>query len=137
MNFAQYFAIEKRLRGQGLDLDRSEVVSRFTDGKKNSLTALTPHEYRELINWLNKTFAVVSSTPNQIDKLQLQRRKIIAMLCKIGYIDQNGKPDMLRIYAWVEIHGYKHIHLNRYTEQDIPKLVTQAEKFYKSHIERL
>lgn len=140
-NFAQYFAIEKKIQNNGFDLNRSELVSQFTNEKKTGLKELTAFEYREFCQWLNRTFLQNTQPPvNQapVDPvLQKQRRKIIALLAKIGFIDEQGNANMPRIYAWVDEYGYLHKSLNKYTASELPKLVMQAEKFYKSHIERL
>jgi hypothetical protein len=155
MNYAAYFTIEKSLGGRYF-ADRSEAVSMFTNGRKNSLKDLSEKEYWTFIGWLNRTF---NSTPCpskggagvaegagdgkdgqssvSTDILNHQRRKIIALLCKIGYLTADGKADMPRIYQWVKSHGYLHKPLNAYTAKELPRLVTQAELFYKSHIERL
>lgn len=140
-NFSQYFAIEKKMNQRGFDTSRSELVAQFTNEKKTGLKELTAFEYREFCQWLNRTFLQDSKPPvNQapIDPvLQKQRRKIIALLAKIGFIDEQGNANMPRIYAWVDEYGYLHKSLNKYTASELPKLVLQAEKFYKSHIERL
>lgn len=152
MNYSAYFTIEKSLGGRYF-ADRSEAVSMFTNGRKNSLKDLSEKEYWTFIGWLNRTFSTllenvegskgsdkdgqspVSSVSTDI--LNHQRRKIIALLCKIGYLTADGKADMQRIYQWVKSHGYLHKPLNAYTAEELPRLVTQAELFYKSHIERL
>jgi hypothetical protein len=41
---------------------------------------------------------------------------------------------MQRIYAWVEKYGYLHKHLNKYTYEELPKLVSQAEQCYYSFL---
>lgn len=141
MDYKSYFAIEGKLRGQGFDFDRSEAVSTFTSGKKTGLTELTPGEYKEFIKWLNEKLnnQVVVSSPSRgsgKDHAQIQRRKIIALLCKVGMV-QDGKADMNRIYSWVLSHGYLKKSMNLYTTSELPKLVYQAEELYRKHIEKL
>ncbi|MBN9293766.1 MAG: hypothetical protein J0G96_07295 [Flavobacteriia bacterium] len=139
-DFSTYFAIEKTLQAQGYDVDRTEVIQQFTDGRKSGLRELSSAEYSALIIWLNKSFtsagARASGKQHAVDQLTKQRRKIIALLCKIGYV-KNDKADMPRIYSWVLSHGYLHKPFNQYSLNEIPRLVTQAEKFYKSHIDRI
>ncbi len=134
MSYSAYFAIEKKLRVQGFNFDRGEAVSQFTAGKKSSLKELTDEEYTGLINWLNHELNQ-KSAPKK-DHAQIQRRKIIALLCKVG-MTKDDRADMSRIYSWVLTHGYLKKSLNMYTASELPKLVYQAESFYKSHIERL
>lgn len=135
--YQQFFAIEKKLKGHGYNLERQDIVHTFTGGAKTSLKALTPHEYKELVNWMNSELSKLSKpTKLTLDSNQKQRKKIIAVLCKVGMI-KNGKADMDRIYAWVMSHGYLHKHLNQYTAAELPKLVYQANEFYKSHLKAL
>lgn len=140
-NFATYFAIEKKIHNKGIHLDREFLIGQFTDDKKDSLRDLSPLEYSEFITWLNQTFDLMPSKKKYDNKedqyLNKQRRKIIALLSKMGYTTKEDKADMSRIYAWVETHGYLHKSLNLYTLAELPKLVYQAEMFYKSHIQRL
>ncbi|MCO5258892.1 MAG: hypothetical protein M9916_01995 [Crocinitomicaceae bacterium] len=146
-NYAAYFAIEKKLKQNGFNLERSELIEQFTNNAKHSLKELTPFEYKEFLRWLNSTLNNTPSSQAREDgaaryespeeaRKQRQRKKIIALLVKIGFL-KDDKADMERIYAWVLKYGYKHKPLNQYTEQELPELVHQAEQFYKSHIERL
>jgi len=135
-NYKTYFAIEKKLHLQGVHFERSEIIADFTNGQKNSLKQLTDWEYNELIRRLNSTMSQQLPKYDVNNPLQKQRRKVIALLCKVGML-KNDTADMPRIYAWVRQYGYLHKNFNDYTYEEIPKLVTQAEKFYKSHIERL
>jgi hypothetical protein len=142
MNYTQYFAIEKRLKSTGFDFDRSDLVSQFTSGRKSGLKLLTESEYHGFIQWLNMRFgttqigARASGKSFQSEQLQKQRRKIIALFRKMGY-EKDDKADMQRIYEWVLKSGYLKKSLNQYSASEIPKLVYQAEQFYKSYIERL
>lgn len=140
--YAQYFAIEKDLKKRGFDFEREELIEMFTDGEKDSLRELSNEEYHQFIQWLNennsdgKMFAA-SFDISEEAVANNQRRKIIALLTKLGYVTARNKADMPRIYAWVEKYGYLNKPMNQYGSTELPKLVYQAESFYKSHIERL
>lgn len=134
MNYTAYFAIEKKLKNQGFDFERSELVSQFTDGKKSGLKELTAFEYSEFLKMLNSRFVKVEpSRPPVNEVLQNQRRKIISLFRKMGY-EKDHKADMQRIYGWVLEYGYLHKSLNQYNEKELPKLVTQAEKVYTTYL---
>ena len=112
MNYAAYFAIEKKLKHQGFDFDRSELVSQFTDGKKSGLKELSNFEYNEFLKMLNTRFVKVEPTRAPVNEvLQNQRRKIISLFRKMGY-EKDHKADMQRIYKWVKEYGYLHKSLN-------------------------
>lgn len=129
-NFAAYFAIEKKLQLQGFDLSRSEVVKTFTNSKKTGLTELTPFEYRELLLWLNREFSITETVGDFAKKCDLMRKKIIAILCKMGYKTPDGRADMQRINAWAVKYGKNHKHFNGYSYNELVELVTQAEIMY-------
>lgn len=136
MNYSTYFAIEKKLKLQGFSFHRSELIQQFTLGQKTGLSDLNNFEYSEFIKWLNQRFALQKPEKPEAQKndvLQNQRRKIIALFRKMGY-QKDGKADMQRIYQWVKEYGYLHKSLNQYNEQELPKLVTQAEKVYTTYL---
>lgn len=139
-NFKTYFAIEKKIKAQGFDIEREDIISQFTEGKKSGLSALTPTEYRELIKWLNVRFPspkpVKTPTPAQA-KINLQRRKIISIFRQMGYELPDGKADMAKIYTWVEDYGYLKKPLNKYQLNEIPRLVYQAEKVLESFLKSI
>ena len=136
-NYTHYFAIEKQIHNKGINLNREDLIYQFTEGKKSGLRELNATEYKEFIDWLNRSFISERSQEDwTVRPGQYQRRKIIALLCKIGFI-KNGRADMARIYTWVYKYGYLHKSLNEYTQNELPRLVSQTEAFYKSHIERL
>lgn len=131
MNFATYFAIEKKAKGIGISLDRTEMVDQFTDGRKNGLSQLTPHEYREFIVFLNN---LLKAESQQSEADQRQRRKVIALLAQIGYVTPERKSDMKRINEWCKSHGHLHIELGYYKGEDLTMLVTQAQEYYNQFI---
>jgi hypothetical protein len=129
--FSAFFKIQERLNSNGLEIDRSELIAEFTHNKKTSLTDLTPWEYSELLNWLNRTFPS-EQDPKKI-QANLMRRKIIALFRKIEW-QQDGKADMERIYAWTLKYGYLNKPLNEYTYDELPQLVTQVETIYTKYL---
>lgn len=132
--YSAFFRIHNRIKAQGLDVERSELIEDFTNGKKQSLQKLTPWEYNELLNWLNRTFPA-GEDPKKAQSNQM-RRKVIALFRKMGY-QENGKADMERIYAWVLKYGILKKAMNEYTHDELPQLVTQVETVYKKHLQSL
>ncbi len=133
MNYTTYFAIEKELKTIGFDGSREDLIQQFTNNRKSGLRELNNREYNAFIYWLNdfkKTLKTGYNPENQ------QRRKIISMFHKMGY-QINGKIDMIRLNNWCNTHGHLHKPLMHYKGNDLGKLVTQAEKYYESYIERL
>jgi hypothetical protein len=106
-----------------------EVVLEFTKGGTDSLRKLTEVELRRL----ERNLEELIHDPRKASG-QRQRRKIIAILADRGCTTADGKPDMPHIHAWVLRYGYLHKHLNAYSLQELPRLVTQAEAIVASDI---
>ncbi len=134
--YKEYFAIESKLKNQGFEVERSDIILQFSEGKKKGLSQLTHWEYKELLKWLNLRFGTATVVqPKVLNPAEnLQRRKVIALFCKQGYV-KNEKPDMYRINGWCMSHGHLHKMLNNYHGADLTKLVSQAEQVYKTFIE--
>jgi hypothetical protein len=136
MNYAQYFAIEKKLKNQGFDFERSELIKQFTEDKKSSLKELTATEYREFLKLLNSRFATVDK-PKLTDSELRQRKKVIALFCQMGYTNSDDAPDMKRINAWIGNYGHLKHNLNYYFGSNLTKLVTQAQEVYNTFLRDL
>lgn len=136
--FAQFFAIEKRMRTQGYDGTRSGLIMEFTHDRKNSLRELSDTEYRVFILWLQQTFPESLNEPypqsKEAAQCDLMRKKMIHLFRTIGY-NEAGSADMERIYAWVLKYGYLKKRLMEYNSAELPKLVSQVEKYYNSTLE--
>lgn len=130
-NFSTYFAIEKKMKRIGVQLDRSEWISIFTDGSKTSLSTLTPTEYREFIVFMNQS---LKKEQISTDRELKQRRKVIALFAQMGYVTAELKSDMQRINQWCVQYGHKHVELNHYHGADLTKLVSQAQEAYNTFI---
>jgi hypothetical protein len=145
--YKEYFAIESKLKKQGFDIERSDVIKQFSNGRKLGLSQLTPFEYNELLRWLNQRFGNrinIVSNPNVApkqhpefnEKEDRQKKKIIALFCKMGYL-KDGKADIYRINGWTMKYGHLHKKMNDYHEADLTKLVSQAEEAYKTFVDGL
>lgn len=129
-NYSAYFAIEKQMKSAGFTESRSEVVGKFTAGRKHGLSELSAFEYAELLRWMNRTFLSGSTPPVSDDQAAAKdkmRKKIIAILCKMGYKTPDGRADMPRINAWSVKYGVAHKNLNGNSYMELTQLVTQAE----------
>ncbi len=130
--YKSYFAIEKKIKAQGFDFERSDIISQFTNGRKSGLSQLTHFEYAEFIRWLNRTYQS-EAKPAPDDPCQTMRRKIIAIFRKMNYTN-NEKADMQRIEEWCLKYGKFKKKLNEHNYQELTELVTQAEFVQKSYI---
>jgi hypothetical protein len=114
---------------------KAELVSSYSAKKSTSSRDLTPNEARELIAHLER----------QANKLELQqqpkpsekmRRKIFSLCWDMGFCQEaNTKEENSKIVkGLVERLGVlKPKALNQYTEQELPKLVTQFEQMKRNN----
>lgn len=139
MNYNQYFAIESKLKKSGYKGDRHDLIMDFTKDQKSGLSDLTPSEYLHFILWLNQSFeSLINTEKKEVDpiaeKCNKMRRKIIAIFHKMDYRLPGGKIDMEHVNEWCIKYGHKHVQLNDYKYNELTKLLTQAENYYKTHI---
>lgn len=133
MDYKSFFAIEKRMKTAGMDIDRAELVADYTEGRTESLKDLSPFEYRGLIKALNTLLGAKDYPRDVKDQM---RSKVIAILCNLGYT-KDDKPDMIRINHWCVTHGHGKCELNQYSQTGLSKLIYQAEAMLKKTIEKL
>lgn len=129
-NYSTYFAIEKKFKRIGVTIERDEMIHDFSNGKKDSLKALSDSEYQDFIRYLNQFF----KSQVNIQSETKQKRKIIALFAQMGYLTDDNKADMQRINNWCIQYGHLHCNLNGYKGSDLVKLVTQAEEVYNTFI---
>lgn len=142
--YKEYFAIESKIKKQGFDIERSDVIRQFSNGRKQGLSQLTAYEYQELLRWLNRKFGGGRATmhcgstppPPFNEKEDRQKKKIIALFCKMGYV-KDDKADIYRINGWAMKYGHLHKKMNDYHGADLTMLVSQAEEVYKTFVDGL
>ena len=135
--YKRYFAIEKKLKNQGINMSRSELIETFTEGKKSGLTELSPREYNEFIQWLNRLKSQSTQQDWQNTPENKMRRKIISLFKKMNYITTDNRANMPAINNWCKKYGYLHKELNAYTITELPKLVSQVERVYQTFVDAL
>lgn len=130
--YSGFFGAFRQARLAGLPhQDHHELVLEFTKGRTSSLHDLAVTELLELTGQLR---ALGNRDAAKCDRM---RKKVIGILKGCGYILPDGKADMPRIYAWVLDRGYLHKELNSYTDNELPRLVFQAEQVQASMIQQL
>jgi hypothetical protein len=75
-----------------------------------------------------------SVTNEQKEKMQVMRRKIIHKAHLMGWKLPSGKADMERIDNWCLKYSSYHIRLNDHTFEQLPSLVSQMDKAYKTYL---
>lgn len=143
MSYAHYFALERSIKELGFDFERNELIEQFTEGKNSSLKELSPQEYNHFTEWLHTTFIKSainkpqSAITNKFDPknpLNIMRRKLLALFYKMGYQNE-GKTDVKAVDTWCRKYGQFHKGLNEMNGSELPAVITQAEKMYKTYLE--
>lgn len=107
---------------------KETLVLAFSNGRCKSSKELTLQEAGALITHLKS-----------LDGSHKMRRKIISMAHELGWkIPGTKKIDMDAINEWCKKYGFGKKELNEYTEQELPKLVTQFQNGpYKHYLHNL
>lgn len=117
------------------DEQKQDFVYQYTNGRETSTSKMLVPECQSLINYL-----VVLKQQKGMNKqrkpeqtpAQKMRRKILSICHEMGW-KQNGAIDWDRLNGWLLKSGYLKKQLNDYTEQELPKLVTQFDQLLKSY----
>lgn len=145
MNHAQNKMLHGLLNKTGLMADKASIVSGITKGRSESSKELSFDEARLMITWLKQQPIPLRQAQGgilrqaQYDSANLMRRKIISMAHEIGWHNLvNGKwqIDMRSLNNWCLQHSYLKKELNKYTTDELPKLVSQFERVYKSFLKK-
>jgi len=131
MNYRAYFSIESKLKSMGFKEDRSYLIDVFTDGKKDSLKALTSREYILFIAWLKEKFSLKSRTKKNGTVDNRMRQKLwVLFVRKMSFSQADYEK-------WVITHGKFHKPINKHTHQELVALVSQAELVYTSWLQEV
>lgn len=123
----QSIKIHHLINRLGISGDKVKLVEQFTKNRESSTTELLESEADQLIKHLE-------SLNQKADKM---RKKIISMAHKMRWQIDGTKVDIARIDAWCRKYGAPAKGFNDYTYNELPKLVTQFGKVYKSYLEGL
>lgn len=132
MNHAQNKIVHSLLAKTGLMQQKATLVHSFSKGRTQSSRELSFDEATELIGYLKK----VSPFGGEAK----MRRKIISMAHEMGWhnlIEGRWVADMRHVNNWCVQFGYLKKELNKYTHDELPKLVSQFERVYKSHLMKI
>lgn len=120
------------LNTTGLVSQKEALVLSATQGRSESRKDLTDSEAIGLINFLKQQ-------PQPTAKEDKMRKKIISMAHEMHWhslVNGKWKPDMKRLNDWCIKSSYLKKELNKYTYNELPKLVTQFSKVYASFLKK-
>ncbi len=100
---------------------------------KVSVKDLTLEQAQHVISELEK------ATNAEPAKMRRMGRKIIHLLCELGYVDAENKPDYARINAWVANSGDRNLKrktLWQLNYEEMLQILNQAEAYHKKETNR-
>ncbi|NOS92472.1 MAG: hypothetical protein HOP30_11155 [Cyclobacteriaceae bacterium] len=137
-NTDQVKAIYTLLGKFGLRDEKESLVRYFTNKRTESTREMKPNEAAALIGHL-KSMDVTDTGSTKM------RNKILSMAHEMGWSSSakasedklKKKIDMEHVNNWCVSRSYLHKPLDEYTYNELPKLVTQFEEVYKSHLKKI
>lgn len=128
---SQVRAIYALLGKHGLRDEKDSIVKSFTANRTNSVRAMNWHEAAALIGHLK------SLDPKELSSDKM-KSKILSYAHEMNWrIPGTTVIDMDHVNNWMLGFSYLKKKLDDYTYTELPKLVSQFEEVYKSHLKKL
>jgi hypothetical protein len=114
--------------------DSAGFAKQYSNNRTEHIGELTGAEANLLIKNLMPSVKNNGASNEHIAKAEASntmRRKIISMAREMGWHTRNATGQLVcnmeRVEQWCILHGYMAKGLNKYTFEELPKLVTQME----------
>lgn len=127
-------AVNACLAAKGLMEDKKELIRQFTLGRTDRSSELTMEEANELLAMMNKN---ILPSPEQL-RADKMARNIIAMARELGWVKRksDGTSDYAVLDNWMLNKSYLQKKLNRYSYEELPKLVSQFKAVYEYYLKK-
>ncbi len=110
--------------------DKESIVMAFTGGRTKHISRMYFAEAAALVGHL-KGMDVESASADKM------RNKVLMYAHEMNWrFPGSVKIDMAHVNNWCLEFSYLHKKLDEYTHKELPVLVTQIEKAYKSYLEK-
>lgn len=110
--------------------ERQSLALQYSKNRTDSTKYLLKHEAEALISDLSKQTG--AETADKMSKKIIHKAKLMGWI-----IEGTNKPDMDHINEWCKTYGQFHKKLNDHFLDELPKLVSQFDKAYKSYLNNL
>jgi hypothetical protein len=112
---------------------KAELVQIHTAGRTQSCSQMSEHEIETLIGSLQHD---INDQQNRVPA-QRMRRRIFSLCYSLGWTVEDNTAarlvvDRTRLEGWLLKYGYLHKPLTAYKPNELPKLLTQFERFVQS-----
>jgi len=130
-NSEQLKAIYTLLKKNHIGDEKESIVSAFTANRTKHVSEMYGKEAAALIGHLKS----LDVTDVRSEKM---RNKILSMAHEMNWrIKGTEKVNMEHVNNWCKTYGYGKKSLDEYQYNELPRLVTQFEEVYKSHIKSI
>lgn len=107
--------------------DQKDMIRQYTNQRTDSSHEMYAHEAIQLIQDLKK-----KPGSSAADKM---RKKLLHYAHLIGWKDPaTGKADMKSVDTWCKDYGKFHKSLMEHSVEELPQLISQFEKVFKSYL---
>ena len=125
---------------------KEDIVSEVSKGRTTSVAALLFAEADNLIKGLQKE-TTFKKEVNKADPCHKMRGKILSHAHELGWHKKDAQGNLIRdpttnkpkidfdrVNEWCTKYGYLHKKLDRYTYEELTKLVWQFKEAYKGYL---
>jgi len=129
--YADYFQFERKAMARGFIINRHNLAKEFTNGEKDGISEMGKVQYTAFVQWCNERMTA-GNLPMKPENAM--RRKVIAMLTQVGYVNDQGKADMVKIDGWCRKYSPYKKRLQLHDKNELVSLVNQAEQYNKREL---
>lgn len=121
---------------------KMHLVSQFTgDPEKCSTKDLSFIQANELIYFLRTGNQPTDEAYAHFDIQNKQHRYILSLCHQMNWVCYDPKlrktvADLKQLGGWLKKYGFRHMPLQAYTNQELPKLISQLEQVVQDHLRK-
>jgi len=115
--------------------EKADMVYSYTGGRTRTSREMLATECSRMTDHLQKIYnerKAKSKTAIPDDPANRMRRKVLSICHEMNW-RKDGKIDWPHLNEWMLKYSYLHKELNAYTEQELPKLITQFENLLRTY----
>lgn len=126
---AQNKRLHQLLSEVGYARYKAQIVGSYTSGRTEHSSDMYNNEAASMIAYLEAEREKCRA--QKAEKCNTMRRKLIAMCYQLGWVNEQGKFDMIHLNNWCKQYGGFKKNLNEHDEKELPKLITQLQQVVK------
>lgn len=126
--YSKYFVLEKLIKEKGHVIDRKELIYQLTDGKHESLKALSPDEFSQIISDMREFFDLGTALDASRESWKRLHAKIAGIYFRLDWTKAEFEDWCLK---------YRKKSSSKMTQADLQALIPILQKILKKHINQV